>query len=204
MISTEEKYNGITLYRVKNDINGNGRYVVHFLCLADIYDDAEKIARKLGGRKYTGRWFGGGFVFTTSSPDYLTKSINKMKTIKTYHIIEILKNAGFNLVSFDIFDRQIEISIAEDVYLTALNMIDKKTELSEELVKLAENFCFNWSKLVKKHSDGIRLDKVIEDNYYKFDQEANELEKEFIKEIGEEALSMLRNEYEFLTSNDKQ
>lgn len=80
MISREQKYNGITLYRVNNDIYGNGRYVVHFYSLADTYNEAAKVARKLGGRKYTAKWFGGGFVFTTSSPDYLTKSINNTKS----------------------------------------------------------------------------------------------------------------------------
>mgnify|MGYP003598961193 CR=1 FL=1 len=35
--------------RVNNDINGNPRYVFHFLHLADNYEDALKLAKSVGG-----------------------------------------------------------------------------------------------------------------------------------------------------------
>lgn len=63
--------------RTKNDINGNPRYICHFLdiaYLASIYMDPHKsaaenykkvlkAANKAGGVKYRGRDFGGGIVF---------------------------------------------------------------------------------------------------------------------------------------------
>ena len=68
------------IYRVANDINGNPRYVVHFLTIAryrpeafadvsshDIgrkYNIAARIAsEKIGGRKYRAAWYSGGIVF---------------------------------------------------------------------------------------------------------------------------------------------
>ncbi len=72
----------IEFTRVKNDVNGNPRYVVHFLSLlstkeqneisakarpfksiSDMYAEAVYKAKQLGGRKYTGKDFGGGIVF---------------------------------------------------------------------------------------------------------------------------------------------
>lgn len=53
---------GFDFFRVNNDVNGNPRYVIHFLAFANEYDAAHKIANRLGFRIYRGRDFGGGFV----------------------------------------------------------------------------------------------------------------------------------------------
>jgi hypothetical protein len=65
--------------RVKNDVNGNPRYVCHFtnletfntrfharvnMTISDRYARAVKWANKLGGRKFHNKSFGGGIVFT--------------------------------------------------------------------------------------------------------------------------------------------
>lgn len=55
-------------WRIGLDVNGNSRHVVHFLSLLPAgsplgYADALRAANRLGGRKYTARWFGGGVVF---------------------------------------------------------------------------------------------------------------------------------------------
>jgi len=87
------KVNGetLTLYRVENDINGNPRYVLHFLDIlskdeqAALYEETIALkkaspnewipfvrvayeaaiakARKVGGKVYRAKWFGGGIVF---------------------------------------------------------------------------------------------------------------------------------------------
>ena len=46
--------------RVKNDINGNPRYVFHFLQLANNYSEALKLAKKIGGKKFHNKQYGGG------------------------------------------------------------------------------------------------------------------------------------------------
>lgn len=71
----------ITTTRVNNDVNGNPRYVVHFLTfttdkdLGDRYDLAIKRAKKLGGRKFNNKQYGGGIVFQSYNIDELRQSI---------------------------------------------------------------------------------------------------------------------------------
>ncbi len=59
----------IQVFRINNDVNGNPRFVVHYL---DILSDGEhgfdmalKNAKKVGGRVYRAKWFGGGIVFSS-------------------------------------------------------------------------------------------------------------------------------------------
>ncbi len=67
----------IDFTRVNNDTNGNPRYVCHFfnlltdsennyitgLSISDRYNVALNRARKIGGRKFHNKQFGGGIVF---------------------------------------------------------------------------------------------------------------------------------------------
>jgi hypothetical protein len=64
----------INFTRVNNDVNGNPRYVCHFLALlnekekdsgsiGEIYSLAIKKANKIGGRKFHNKQYGGGIVF---------------------------------------------------------------------------------------------------------------------------------------------
>jgi hypothetical protein len=50
----------ITVYDVGHDVNGNPRFVVHFLPLGIELKDYGRIP---GLRKYRAKWFGGGYVF---------------------------------------------------------------------------------------------------------------------------------------------
>ncbi len=68
--------------------------------------------------------------------------------------------------------------------------------------KTALQFQKDYSELVEKYSDGVNKDKVAEDNEYEFDQEADELESDFLKEILEDYRAMLQREYEYLTSEE--
>lgn len=74
--------------RLNNDVNGNPRYVTHFLALlteeekyndntsvSEKYAIACKRANKLDGRKYNNKTFGGGIVFTTYNLNGLTQHI---------------------------------------------------------------------------------------------------------------------------------
>ena len=85
---------GIEWTRVKNDINGNPRYVCHFLNLltddelgrsgaewipiAQKYAIATKRANQIGGRKYNCKAYGGGIVFQSYSIDELESAISKL------------------------------------------------------------------------------------------------------------------------------
>ena len=72
-------YNKIDFKRIKNDMNGNPRYVVHFLNISDNYADACKLANSIGGRKYNNKSYGGGIVFQPYNINDLEKSIKELK-----------------------------------------------------------------------------------------------------------------------------
>jgi len=76
---TERKENDIKYWRIDNDINGNPRYVVHFLAIADNYTTAINKARKLGGKVYRAKWFGGGIVFQSYNIHDLTRNIRALQ-----------------------------------------------------------------------------------------------------------------------------
>lgn len=79
--------------RVKNDINGNPRYVCHFLHLdvhgwqsniglSERYNIALSLAKTLGGRKFHNKQYGGGIVFrSVYNLPQLCERINEL-TIK--------------------------------------------------------------------------------------------------------------------------
>ena len=86
----------IQLTKIKHDINGNPRYVVHFTellkeplfdavnlaatrVMAQKYKLAVKAAHKIGGRKYHTKSYGGGIVFQSYNVDDLKKSIEEVR-----------------------------------------------------------------------------------------------------------------------------
>lgn len=77
--------NTIEFTRINNDTNGNPRYVCHFtnffdmsINLGDIetaYSKALKLAKKIGGRKFHNKQYGGGIVFQSYNIKNLEKDI---------------------------------------------------------------------------------------------------------------------------------
>lgn len=92
--------NQIEFTKVKHDINGNPRYVCHFLSVLSDKDNesvkgkgdykkgvseldlryniALKKAKQLGGKKYHNKSYGGGIVFQSYNIDDLTKKIKEL------------------------------------------------------------------------------------------------------------------------------
>lgn len=82
----------LRLTKVAHDINGNPRYVAHFLQLntraeldaspwidvSDKYELALHRARKIGGRKFHNKQFGGGIVFQSYSIDELARHVSEV------------------------------------------------------------------------------------------------------------------------------
>lgn len=74
--------------RVNSDINGNPRYVCHFLHLlrkvdredtnviGTLYEIALRNAKELGGKKFHNKQYGGGIVFSSYNLENLCESIN--------------------------------------------------------------------------------------------------------------------------------
>jgi hypothetical protein len=77
--------------RISNDVNGNPRYVIHFLQLLndqerlmpfnEKYDYALKKAKKMGGRKFSNKQYGGGVVFQSYNIYDLAQKLEKLKSI---------------------------------------------------------------------------------------------------------------------------
>ena len=64
--------------RIKNDINGNGRMVVHFTEFETInYEFAVFLANMIGGKRYHNKTYGGGIVFQSYSKEELELKIKK-------------------------------------------------------------------------------------------------------------------------------
>ena len=97
----------IEFTRVNNDVNGNPRYVCHFLSLlnanergytyegetfdqnkpilnlgiSEEYTLAVKKANKIGGKKYHNKKYGGGIVFQSYNLPYLEKYIIEARNL---------------------------------------------------------------------------------------------------------------------------
>ena len=82
----------------------------------------------------------------------------------------------------------------------AANLIILNHGESCETYKTAKSFIEDWNNLVSKYSDGIKTDTVTEGNEYDFDNEADDLENEFLQSISEDYRIILSNEYNYLTS----
>jgi hypothetical protein len=71
----------MTFTQATNDVNGNPRFVVHFLGLLKDgesgYETALSRARKIGGRKFHNKQYGGGIVFSAVNKDVLEARIRK-------------------------------------------------------------------------------------------------------------------------------
>ena len=80
----------IEFTRINNDVNGNPRYVCHYLDLlsnddlcdeqnADShYQKALNKARKIGGRKFHNKQYGGGIVFQSYNIEQTERDIKEL------------------------------------------------------------------------------------------------------------------------------
>lgn len=103
-METLQKQSEIEFTRINNDVNGNPRYVCHFLELINdkdrqsikedfaaslalnpfkeltfLYELAVHKAKKIGGKKFHNKQYGGGIVFQSYETSILTKQINEIK-----------------------------------------------------------------------------------------------------------------------------
>lgn len=111
------------------------------------------------------------------------------------------KNVSISIEGFDLYRRDITVNLLCDAYTTANEIMEQHGE-NCKTYKIASSFISEWDALVEKYSDGKTLDRVSEDNEYDFDVEAEELEKEFKHDVAQEYLSILDQEYEYLTSEE--
>jgi hypothetical protein len=93
---TSETINNIEFTQINNDTNGNPRFVFHFLELANTYPEAVKLAKKIGGRKFHNRQYGGGIVIQSYNLLKDSKLIQKTRNNNilnndNQHLLEIFE-----------------------------------------------------------------------------------------------------------------
>jgi len=112
-------------------------------------------------------------------------------------------NVGLKITHFDADRQDIGIKLKEwaDVF-DVVRLIAENHGEDCGTFKAATEFNKDYATLVAKHSDGVTLEKVAEDNEHDFDNDLEELEKDFLKTMGEEYLSILRKEYDYQTSEE--
>jgi len=73
--------------RIGSDLNGNPRYVIHFLSccpeswkggISERYTKVCKLMNKIGGRKFHNKQYGGGIVFQSYSLKDTIRSIEEL------------------------------------------------------------------------------------------------------------------------------
>jgi hypothetical protein len=117
-------------------------------------------------------------------------------------IYEDAETVGLKIDGFDLDRRRHATGkFIESAFDCASKIIKEHGEMCETY-KTAKAFLSDWSELVTKYSDGINTDEVAEDNDYEFDQEADEMESEFLKSILEDFSIMLQNESEYIVSDE--
>ena len=147
------------------------------------------------------------YTFDELSEDMQEKAIENLYDINTSFdwwelTYDDAANIGLKITSFEL-DRhrhaEGELNFAANE--VAANILKEHGE-GCETHKTATNFLKDWAGLVEKYSDGEKLDQVTEDNEFLFDQEADELEEEFLKSILEDYSIMLQKEFEYLQSEE--
>jgi len=147
------------------------------------------------------------YEFEELSAEAKEKAIEKNRTINVDFdwwdcTCESMKEVGVKIDSFDIYYRTISI-IIEDSEHTASKTIENFGE-GMEIVKISKQFIKDRDALIKRLGEGndIAGYSVKEEFIDEYDEEIEYLEEEYRKEMAEEILTWLRDEYEFLQTDE--
>lgn len=146
------------------------------------------------------------YSFAELSEEAKEKAVSHLRDINVDHnwweyVYEDAKNVGLKINGFDIY-RGSYCQLDIDHYYHTASRIVTDHGKDCDTYKAAEQFIADWDALVEKYSDGINTNVVTGENQYDFDSEADDLDEEFKKELSECYLTILRNQYEYLTSTE--
>ena len=112
-------------------------------------------------------------------------------------IYDDAKNVGIKIMGFDI-DRgnYIETRLIYDIDFTVHSILKSHGE-ETDIYKLAKQYDTDKTQLLEKYAA-----EIAEEDFYDFDNDLDDQDAEFTRAIGEEYLSLLRQEYEYLTSTE--
>jgi len=147
------------------------------------------------------------YQFEELSNEAKENAIEKNRTTNVEHdwwdcTYESMKEVGVKINSFDIYYRNINITI-EDSEHTASKTIEYYGE-GMEVVKISKRFIADGDALIKRLGEGndIAGYSVKEEFIDEYDEEIEYLEEEYRKEMAEEILTWLRDEYEYLQTDE--
>ena len=147
------------------------------------------------------------YKFNELSKEAQEKAINDFRNTNSWlanHCWESIQydaiNVGLKIISLD-DHRPNKGEFIESSFDTANKILVNHGETCETY-KTAKNFLGDWAKLVAKHSDGINLNKVDEENEFDFDNEANDLEKDFLESILEDYRILYNKDCEYQYSDE--
>lgn len=109
-------------------------------------------------------------------------------------IYEDARILGLKISGFDTYDKNISIEYTENADVVA-NNITKEWAEGTDLYRLANDFLNSYNKLKAEQTFDEYGDSEQDDDI-------KYMEQEFLRELGEEFLSMLDNEYEWRTSDE--
>lgn len=147
------------------------------------------------------------FKFSELSEDAKQKALSSLCTINVEEdwwlfTYEDAEQIGLKINGFDL-DRGNSCSgyLTKDFHEVCDLIIANHGEQCDTF-KTAQSFRKQYNDLVAKYSDGVKLDTVTEENEYDFDNEADELETEFLNAILEDYKTMLQTDYDYQTSEE--
>lgn len=147
------------------------------------------------------------YSFDELSEESQQKAIENLYDINTSFewwesTYEDAERIGLKITGFDLGRNRHATGHIETSELECAEAIMKEHGKECDTFKMAETFLKNWAELVAKYSDGQDLERVSQENESDFDNEAEELEKEFLRELLEDYSIILEKDYEYLTSEE--
>lgn len=146
------------------------------------------------------------YKFSELSERAKQTAINNLSDINTNYewwecVYEDANEIGLKINGFDL-DRGNGCSgyLTED-FMRVITLLRNSHGEMCDTYKTADKYLKEYNNLVAKYSDGVKLDTVAEENEYDFDNEADELETKFLNSILGDYAKMLRDDYEYLTSD---
>lgn len=149
------------------------------------------------------------YKFDELSPEAQETAVEKLWDINVEHDCWwncIFHDAAGVLLKLDEFDLDSRRHATGDFIEAAIDTANKivtEDDKTRETWGTATNYLEERGILVARYSDGIATDIVTEDNELDFDQECDELDKEFLRSILEDYSIILQKEYEYLTSKEQ-
>jgi hypothetical protein len=116
-------------------------------------------------------------------------------------VYEDIGQIGAKIEGFDLDKRQIDGELIDSAYEVADKITANHGE-ETDTYKLAIAYKNDWDSLVTKHSDGVKTDRVAQGKEQAFDDNADELEASFRKNLLKACLKMLQIEYDYRVSNE--